>query len=369
MQQKILLFTVVALLLSATTQAQNHNPYKDIGKKGKVLTLTNGKYDEFFDDDSIQQIGTALVNIKTMQVVKFQLTKEEKRILDNSANSRFLSVDPIASSYPMLTPYQYASNRPIDGIDLDGLEYIRFVVLLDKNGSFLKKYVAEDFRNKSEQEMNQIHKTNNFYTQYSAGFGKLGKGVEYTYFKKTDQGTLEPAGQDWEVMQQTFTGELTRHGLYYGAGSITSRGPLFDKDPQAGTGAYDFGYKSIDLVDASGKAHDMEEDFVGFKGWQHPQNILADIRFVKRLDKYLEAAKDANFIDPFTGRKPSEEAINAANNAKTLFTKEILLKKTQLTLMFTSKEITARTFNYLEHLINKTEKENVSLPTPDKTDK
>ena len=39
--------------------------------------------------------------------------------------ARFLSVDPITKGFPMLTPYQYASNRPIDGIDLDGLEYLR----------------------------------------------------------------------------------------------------------------------------------------------------------------------------------------------------------------------------------------------------
>ncbi|HEX8549533.1 MAG TPA: RHS repeat-associated core domain-containing protein [Cytophagaceae bacterium] len=37
---------------------------------------------------------------------------------------RFGSVDPIASSYPELTPYQFASNRPIDRIDLDGLEFL-----------------------------------------------------------------------------------------------------------------------------------------------------------------------------------------------------------------------------------------------------
>ncbi|KAA2243183.1 hypothetical protein F0L74_11755 [Chitinophaga agrisoli] len=35
---------------------------------------------------------------------------------------RFLSVDPITAKYPELTPYQFASNRPIDAIDLDGLE-------------------------------------------------------------------------------------------------------------------------------------------------------------------------------------------------------------------------------------------------------
>jgi len=87
-----------------------------------VLTLTNGKYEEFFDDNDIQQIGTALVNIKIMKIVKFQLTKEEQRIIDNSANARFLSVDPLAKNFAMLTPYQYASNSPMAHIDLDGLE-------------------------------------------------------------------------------------------------------------------------------------------------------------------------------------------------------------------------------------------------------
>lgn len=41
----------------------------------------------------------------------------------NPALGKFLSIDPITKQYPELTPYQFASNRPIDGIDLDGLEY------------------------------------------------------------------------------------------------------------------------------------------------------------------------------------------------------------------------------------------------------
>jgi RHS repeat-associated protein len=35
---------------------------------------------------------------------------------------RFISVDPLTRKYPELTPYQFASNGPISGIDLDGLE-------------------------------------------------------------------------------------------------------------------------------------------------------------------------------------------------------------------------------------------------------
>jgi RHS repeat-associated protein len=37
--------------------------------------------------------------------------------------SRFLSVDPLMGKYPMLTPYQFTSNSPIAGVDLDGLEF------------------------------------------------------------------------------------------------------------------------------------------------------------------------------------------------------------------------------------------------------
>ena len=40
---------------------------------------------------------------------------------------KFLSVDPIAKSYPMLTPYQFASNRPIDGVDRDGEEWQQII--------------------------------------------------------------------------------------------------------------------------------------------------------------------------------------------------------------------------------------------------
>jgi len=45
-----------------------------------------------------------------------------KRIYDSRVG-RFLSNDPLTASYPMLTPYQFASDRPIDGVDMDGEEW------------------------------------------------------------------------------------------------------------------------------------------------------------------------------------------------------------------------------------------------------
>jgi RHS repeat-associated protein len=47
------------------------------------------------------------------------------RMYDNRV-AKFLSVDPLRNKYPELTTYQFASNRPIWAIDLDGLEAIEY---------------------------------------------------------------------------------------------------------------------------------------------------------------------------------------------------------------------------------------------------
>ena len=48
-------------------------------------------------------------------------------------NIRFKRTDPIAAKFPMLSPFQFASNRPIDGIDLDGLEFEKYQKLNENN--------------------------------------------------------------------------------------------------------------------------------------------------------------------------------------------------------------------------------------------
>jgi hypothetical protein len=45
-------------------------------------------------------------------------------------------VDPLTKNYPFLTPYQYASNRPIDGVDLDGMEYMKTIPKFEYSGSW-----------------------------------------------------------------------------------------------------------------------------------------------------------------------------------------------------------------------------------------
>lgn len=49
----------------------------------------------------------------------------------NDRLGKFLSVDPLMESYPMLTPYQFSSDSPIGGVDLDGREFFGSGYLID----------------------------------------------------------------------------------------------------------------------------------------------------------------------------------------------------------------------------------------------
>ncbi len=48
---------------------------------------------------------------------------------------KFLSVDPLKSGYPHLTPYQFAGNTPIQAIDLDGMEPQGFMIYWKETSS------------------------------------------------------------------------------------------------------------------------------------------------------------------------------------------------------------------------------------------
>jgi RHS repeat-associated protein len=55
----------------------------------------------------------------------------------NPRISRFLSVDPKTASFPFYTPYQFAGNKPINSIDLDGLEDVHYIFTWTKDNAVI----------------------------------------------------------------------------------------------------------------------------------------------------------------------------------------------------------------------------------------
>ncbi len=123
---------LIASFLFATlaATAQDYNPFKSIGKKGKILTLSKGKYVEVFDYDTIQSIGTVLYNIRTKKVVKLlDADKTFEKFSDNSSASRWYSPDPLAAKGKNISysPYVYTFNNPINYVDPDGQDGIKVI--------------------------------------------------------------------------------------------------------------------------------------------------------------------------------------------------------------------------------------------------
>lgn len=127
MKPKQLLTTIFILTISFALKAQDGQPFKSIGKKVKVLTLSKGKYIEFFDYDTIQRMGTVLYNIRTKKIVKLlDADKTFEKFSDNSSASRWYSPDPLAAKYYSYSPYNFSLNNPILLVDPKGKDVYRY---------------------------------------------------------------------------------------------------------------------------------------------------------------------------------------------------------------------------------------------------
>jgi len=138
---KTLVNLSILILLATTANSQSLNPFESIGKKGKIITLSNGKYVEVYSNDSLQKIGSVVMNMNTGEVYEFlQIdTIYSEATLDPTIISRWYSIDPLASKYPGISPYAFVANMPIVAIDPDGRDII---VLSDKNAAMNQGHQA-----------------------------------------------------------------------------------------------------------------------------------------------------------------------------------------------------------------------------------
>ncbi len=113
---------LLALLLVSQLAAFSQDPFEKYGYKPRIHTLSDGKYQEFFDNEDIVRIGTALYNTQTQKIagyVEEDSTKYQQ--LEAELASRWMSLDPMAEEYPRWSPYNYAGDDPINKYDPNGM--------------------------------------------------------------------------------------------------------------------------------------------------------------------------------------------------------------------------------------------------------
>ena len=102
MKKTFLFIVFLTLILRGVTTAQN--PYESLGvpmPKGKMLTVSNGRFQEHFPNDTLTPIGSAMFNTVTGEIVQF-LTRDTMYAeynLEPELVSRWLSPDPLAEKY------------------------------------------------------------------------------------------------------------------------------------------------------------------------------------------------------------------------------------------------------------------------------
>lgn len=99
------------------------NPFKEFGYTPKIATLSQGKYLEWHDLDSIVKIGSYLYHVKKKEITGYKLI-DPNNLEDGLSPviiSRWLSPDPLAEEFPSWSPYNYVMNNPVRMTDPTGL--------------------------------------------------------------------------------------------------------------------------------------------------------------------------------------------------------------------------------------------------------
>ena len=112
----------LAVVLAHTAHAQQ--PFERFGIKVKVATLSNGRYPEFFHNDSLRRIGSVVYNTRLRRIAYLLPGDSLMGRARPEVTSRWFSPDPLAEKYLFLSPYVFVDNNPIRYMDPDGREIV-----------------------------------------------------------------------------------------------------------------------------------------------------------------------------------------------------------------------------------------------------
>ncbi len=176
---KKILTLLVLLSLYHGTNAQN--PFEQFGHKGKILTATNGRFNEFHDLDSVVQIGSIMLHVHKNIIVAYVPSDTTNYMPSPTVISRWLSPDPLSEKHYDLTPYNFVNNNPIKYIDPDGRDYGLAINHETRTVTISATYYVNKNDSKSiNSATSAVASWNGGNGQYNYKVGKGDEAVQYT---------------------------------------------------------------------------------------------------------------------------------------------------------------------------------------------
>lgn len=247
---------VLMMLVCASifAQTEQYNPFKEFDEESKVLTLSDGRYDEFHDQDSIILIGSAIFNTRTLKIVglvKYDTIYSEAT-LEPDIISRWLSPDPLAAQFPFVTPYAFVNNSPILFLDPDGQKWVNGYEyhLKQAQSNLLEKPTSRKLKRRLRRVQNKYNRVNEILTQLETNDKQL---FDYVDNLKVTEGPLN-IERDVEVF------------VFLGAGLSGSDGETASTShADRRTAEPDVTYNGDDIVAPLSVLKDRGQLRVGFK--------------------------------------------------------------------------------------------------------
>ncbi|RFZ92853.1 hypothetical protein D0C36_15795 [Mucilaginibacter conchicola] len=144
---------------------------------------------------------------------------------------KFLSLDPISAQYPELTPYQFASDSPIENVDLDGLESLKYGknvspnmldVINEGDAAYPLKQAANGLGNLWRKAVANA-KGENTYRRTTLVYDKSEYGI--TFYQESSN---EQTGKGWSGIKESTEDVLDLSNIL---GGYKNSAGLFNKAP------------------------------------------------------------------------------------------------------------------------------------------
>jgi RHS repeat-associated protein len=201
---------------------------------------------------------------------------------------RFFAVDPLASKYPHNSVYAFSENRVLDGLELEGLEYVTFNIEV-RNGKVMNIETVKDYDLKNP--------------------GTFGAGTLKNYVYKNEDGSIN------KIISQKKENGWQDYGIYGGKNNLfmPSKGDDIGDKPNKNNERKYLGVEPIDEIDQKWQKHDDAFNNVkcdgAFDTFFNRKTQNANEEVLKDIKEVLAKVKNDE-CDAVTNKDYSKEGVS-----------------------------------------------------------